>query len=608
MKRLLALLLMLVPLAAVAATGETHVLATLVAGHPRLLLSDARLAALKETAATDLVLGGAVTKVLAHADAALTAGPVALTDTGTIVQEEKKRVYPLALAYRWTGEEKYARRVEQELLAMCALTNWTPEQSFLGTAEMSCVVGLGYDWCFKALGDETRRAIRSGVMRNGIDPFLKAYADKVWWTHTAFNWNQVCNGGTLVGALAIAEEQPAAAGKAVAAAVQSLPLALHTYDPDGMWGEGMDYWQYATDYTVMGLAALQTALGTDFGLGEGEGLRNAAMAVVWAAGPFRQYVNFADTLENKKRWALPYLFYLAGRYGVPYAVGVEREAMVQWPEMLDIAWYQPAVAEELAHPALDKLFRGPVELATFRSAWDDGTALFASLKAGDNAVNHGHRDLGVFEVDALGVRWARDLGKDSYGLPGYFSDRKEGGKAWEVYRLRSVSHSVPLIDGRDQPLSAKARMAAFASTSNRVFAVVDFTEAYQPAARSARRGLALIGGRRGVLVQDELELAKPCALTWTMTTDARIEVEKGRATLTLQGRQMQAAILSPPDAVFAVESAAQPPPQAANTGVSRLLIRVPCQAGPLRVSVLLTPVWPDRKDVPVPELKALSNW
>ena len=36
-------------------------------------------------------------------------------------------------------------------------------------------------------------------------------------------------------------------------------------------------------------------------------------------------------------------------------------------------------------------------------------------------------NLGNFELDALGVRWVRDLGADNYNLPGYW-DKKRGGK------------------------------------------------------------------------------------------------------------------------------------------------------------------------------------
>ena len=80
-----------------------------------------------------------------------------------------------------------------------------------------------------------------------------------------------------------------------------------------------------------------------------------------------------------------------------------------------------------------------------RSAWDDPNAVSVDFKAGDNKANHSHLDLGSFIVDALGVRWACDLGADDYNMPGYF-----GGKRWTYYRLRAEGHNTLVINsGRD---------------------------------------------------------------------------------------------------------------------------------------------------------------
>lgn len=588
--------------------------------HPRLLLSDARLAALKQLQAGDHALAAAVKAALAQADQEL-AKPVPTYEAGpgAWATPGKHHIYALAFAYRWTGHAKYARKVEADLLAVAAFKDWNPGGSFLNTAEISHAVGVGYDWCFSAFSEDTRRTLRAGLTANGLTPYLDAYERKEWWTHTAFNWNQVCNGGTLLGVLGIAEDAPDVAARVLQHAVTALPLALQTYDEDGLWPEGLDYWQYATEYTVWALAGLDTALGTDFGLSDAQrfkGLAQTGQAVIFGAGPFRQYVNFADTLENKKRWALPYLFWLGARYGQPALAEAEYQAMQSWPALLDIVWYAPPAPGSNVWLPRDKLFRGSVELATFRSAWNDPNALFASLKAGYNAVNHGHLDLGVFELDALGVRWARDLGKDNYGLPGYFSDRQAGGKAWKIYRLRSGSHSVPLVDGQDQALAGRAHVVTFRGEEASPappkalldpLAVVDFSSAY-PAAGKALRGLRLLGGRRAVLVQDEFTLSAPRGLCWAMTTDAEIQVEKNTATLTLKGKRLKATLLAPTGAEFAQESTARQPPENRNAGVRRLVVPMREVQGAVCVAVLLAPEWPGQPEIAAPPLVPLADW
>jgi hypothetical protein len=61
-------------------------------------------------------------------------------------------------------------------------------------------------------------------------------------------------------------------------------------------------------------------------------------------------------------------------------------------------------------------------------------------------------------------------------------------------------------------------------------------------------------------------------------------------------------------ATFSVESAEQKPPEAENKGISRLMIRVKADKGPLRFAVLLSPVWPSGEPTPPPTIVPLEDW
>ncbi|MBK9492384.1 MAG: heparinase II/III family protein [Haliscomenobacter sp.] len=52
---------------------------------------------------------------------------------------------------------------------------------------------------------------------------------------------------------------------------------------------------------------------------------------------------------------------------------------------------------------------------------NDPKALWLGIKGGINGSEHSHLDLGNFELEAGGVRWAKDLGSDDYNLPGYWT-------------------------------------------------------------------------------------------------------------------------------------------------------------------------------------------
>ncbi len=588
-------------------------LSTLDPAHPRLIMKDADLATLKKQYETDETLKRYVADVLARADKDMEkpmlkhklVGPRLLSVSRACLD----RMYSLGFAYRWTGDEKYAARAKENLLTVCAFPDWNPSH-FLDTAEMSHAVGIGYDWLFHYLDEKTREEIKAGLIKHGMIPGCRAYTEKVaWWVKSEFNWNQVCNSGLSIGALAIAETDPEYARIIVPHAVKSLPLALGSYAPDGVWMEGPGYWHYATRYTAYGLSALDTALGTDFGLSAIQGLSVTGLFPIYATGPTGLYLNYADSGERSRRGAMPCEFWLARAYHNPLLADAEHAILKGGKaEPEHLAWYVPPSGQKSQALALDRYFKSRVPIAVFRSAWDDPEALFVGVKGGYNRVNHGHLDLGNFEMDALGVRWARDLGSEDYNLPGYW-DGNKGGKRWNYYRLRSLSHNIPLPGGRDQDVEGEAGFVKTGEGTSGSFAVIDLTSAYKESAKKAMRGVALVGERKAVLIRDELTLLKPCEMVWGMTTDAEIALGKdGSAELSLEGKKLIARVLSPKGADFLIESAEQKPPEKQNKGVRRLVVRTPAGGNKMDIAVLLSPVWKDAPPVSSIELKPLDEW
>ena len=306
---------------------------------------------------------------------------------------------------------------------------------------------------------------------------------------------------------------------------------------------------------------------------------------------------------------MPCMFWLAYIYNNTMYAEEEHAMLAEhMASPQHVVWYVPSQKVKPAQKDLDRYFRGPVEVAVFRSAWDDPEALFVGVKAGYNQVNHGHLDLGNFELDALGVRWARDLGSDNYNLPDYW-DRKTAGKRWSYYRLNSKSHNVPLLNGQDQDAFATSKFIKFDTKRSSAFVLVDLTEAYKKFASKVTRGVAMVQNRQAVLVQDEFELEKPCEVAWGMTTDAKItNKEKGVAVLTVGGKELIARVLSPAGAEFTIESAEQKPPEETNKRVRRLMVRLPNTKDNVRVAVLLSPVWKDGRYVSSVQLKPLAEW
>jgi hypothetical protein len=179
---------------------------------------------------------------------------------------------------------------------------------------------------------------------------------------------------------------------------------------------------------------------------------------------------------------------------------------------------------------LDKYFRG-VDVVTMRNTWDDANGVFVAFKAGDNRAGHSHLDLGSFVLDALGKRWAVDLGADDYNSPGYFDT---SGQRWTYYRMRTKGHNTLVLkpsSAPDQNPTAAARIARFETNANRTFAIADLTPAYSCYAQ-INRGIALDGTQ--IIVQDDITAKQALDLWWFMHTSADIQLNNTKTVAVLQ--------------------------------------------------------------------------
>jgi hypothetical protein len=410
------------------------------------------------------------------------------------------------------------------------------------------------------------------LFKYGLYEGYKAYTNPAyaygWWKTSTFNWNQVCNCGLLIGAISVAEEDTATASVIISNAIKNLPYALKTYGPDGAWGEGPGYWDYASSYTAYGLSALEVALGSTFNLTTIQGLSETANFPMYAAGPTGYFLNYADAGEKSKLGApAASMWFASAFHNNSFSDFIEDQLKTRTAGVHHIIWYRPYTSSADTK-SLDKYFGGDVAIFLSRSSWTDPNALFIGAKAGYNKVNHGHLDIGNFEFDALGVRWARDLGSDDYNLPDYFSGSTQTSTRWTYYRLNSFSHNVPVLGNKNQDISAVSAFTKHSEGGAEPFAILDYTSAYKDFATSAKRGFKVIDGRKAVLIQDEFMLGKSCDIAWGMTTDASIEIiDPQKAMLTLNNQKMSVRILSPADAIFSQGSAEQVSPQKLNTGV-----------------------------------------
>jgi hypothetical protein len=570
------------PAAAADAEAARDILKTLRPGHPRLFLAPDSLERLRQAVQADPAMKAIFGKLQAQADRILDQPPVEHKLIGPRLLDKSRRcldrVSTLALVYRLGGDEKYAARALKELEAAAAFPDWNPSH-FLDTAEMSCAFGIGYDWLYQYMNDSHRTTARKALVERGLTPGVESYRGTGkygWWARSSHNWSQVCNGGLAVGALAIADEEPALAAEILASGLKAVGPAMANFGPDGSWNEGPGYWGYTLMYTSYYLAALESALGTMAGLEKTPGLSEAGLFRIAFVGPTGKTFNFADAGEGAG--SAPSMFWLARTFAKPVCAWHQRQAMRAGP--FDLLWFSaqgdgPAASGLPLH----KLFRRD-DIVFLRGAWEDPNALWVGFKGGDNAANHSHLDLGSFVIDALGERWATDLGPDDYNLPGYF-----GGRRWTYYRLKTESHNTLLINNENQPPKAKAPTVAFASAAGDGRAVADLSAAY-PMCRSVLRGVAMVGGKR-IIIQDEVDADAPVDVLWGMVTRAKAKWSGSHAVLEQKGKRIAADVLAPDDANFDAVPARGGQSEGLQPDAARLVVRLPDKLKSVRIVVSL---------------------
>jgi len=565
-----------------ATAPASEIISKISAGHPRVILTAPRLAALKLGLKTDPWLQRQYRSRKGKATEILTApvsgfelkGTDALLDTSRQVLD---RVSTLALVYRIEGDPKYRDRCWAELNAAASFPDWQP-QHFLNTAEMTAAFALGYDWLYDAWNNDQRRTLRDAIVKFGLKPGLNSFHALHWIRHQD-NWNIVCNGGLGLGALAVADESPEIAGKILERSIASAPICLADFGPDGAWPEGPMYWGYTTEYESMFLDALSTACGTDFGLGDPPGVSQAGWFPLYLNGPAMGAFNFGDAEEDKDPRSGAQLLWMARRFQEPRYAQYQIENPQGRMSTLNLVWepgIQPAPWQTIP---TDRYFHG-VEVATMRDRWGDPKAWFIGFKAGSNSVNHSHLDVGSFVLEAKGVRWVIDLGPDSYDLPGY---SHESGPRWDYYRLRAEGHDTLAVNpgtGPDQDPRGRGQITSFASTPQQVRLSADLTGAY-PGTKSAVRSITFLR-TQGMDLRDTVKLRQNGDLWWFLHTRARLSPSPDARTLELEqaGQKLTMTLVEPAEAKFQfgpaepLPTSPKRPQQALNAGVTRIAVHL----------------------------------
>lgn len=525
------------------------------AGHPRILLLEGEEQQIRDLIDSDDIWQKIHFAILEKSNDIIGDPVLQRVMTGrrllSVSREAIKRIFFLSYSYRMTGNEKFLKRAEEEIVAVSRFEDWNPSH-FLDVAEMTMAVAIGYDWLFENLSEQARQEARSAILTKGIN---ESKSGTHWWLTSENNWNQVCNAGMVYGALAIQEDYPDLADEIIDRAFQSIPIAMDEYQPDGVYPEGYGYWGYGTNFNILFLSAMEKALGTDRGLANA-GFLKTGNFLKHMVTPTGKSFNWSDcgTGTNLKIA----MFWFAGKTNDPSVLWSEKQFLEQ-PDFdsfkgirelpATLIWGKNIALDNITKPE-EKMWvgQGVNPVAMMRSDWTP-RAVYAGFKTGSPSVNHGHMDVGSFILEADNIRWATDLGSQNYesleSLGMKIFGKDQNAERWTIFRMNTFSHNVLIVDDEQQRVNGHAKIDRYSDEENFMFSISDISRVYDSQLKSASRGIAL-KDLQYTIVRDEFEtLDKATKLRWQMVTNSTVVLGEKEATLTDNGKILKLKIQGP---------------------------------------------------------------
>lgn len=544
---------------------------------PRLILTPESLAAIRTAVKKDEILKAYYELLYGNAESLINVPLLERKLEGrrllTVSREAVARIGTLSIVYAISKESRFLNRLNAELLGICHFSDWNPSH-FLDVGEMAYGVAIGLEWSLGDLPQSTQAVVKKALIEKALKQSQKE-SPKGWISGTN-NWNQVCHGGMVAAAVAIADQEPDLAAQIISRAVRNIPRALTAYAPNGAYPEGASYWAYGTSYTLITISALESAFDTDFGIAAAPGFIQSAVFVKKLAGPSGLYYNYFDSgsggnnsLENQELLS----WFAKKTNNSAYFSNKEFKALLDRPaqkgklvsKLNGAAMVWLMKAKNLNYVPLPKNYKGDGlnPIAIFGP--DDASGFFLGAKGGAANLSHGNMDAGSFIFELNGVRWSVDLGMQNYfelesilGSDGLWNAAQSSPR-WSLLSKNNFGHSTLRVNEDLHVVDGFAPMTGFSDKAQHPEVSFDLSAVFKGQLRAASRTFRRVG-KQELQVTDQLRFFdQHNSLTWMMMTQAEAEIIKGGFLLKQNGKLLKVQLKQPQNAEFKVVPLNPPP-------------------------------------------------
>lgn len=526
--------------------------------------------------------------------------------------------------YNIYGGEKYKDFILENLKIVSEFKDLGPG-FFLGFGTACAGLAYGYDWMYNYWTDEEREMIEKilteKVFPVVVDTFVNpSYTESSAWTYGAGNQTLIISNGIIGCALSMMDKYPQLCSEIVSNTLLSISNSLTQFAPDGAWVEGVAYWQYMADSLPLLINNVQAGFGTDFGIMNAPGLMKTAEFPLGISGGGQTYALGDDSpMGIYHGW-----FMFQAKQNNDKALAALRKQNLGGGSMIDIInWVYDTDDTNVTKVKDDTYFRKfeTATMRTGRSTSDTSVILHGSA----NNDGHGHTDVGTFQFEMLGTRWATEVPKEDYNLIAY--GQYTASSTWntyngrEYYRNKAEGHNTVIanLGGTkfDMVQTARGDIEKYYFSDTGSYAILNMTETNELYS-CALRGVKLDKISNEIMVQDNFKATTPTEFWWFMHTQADVDIsENGKsAVLSKDNKSIWVGIISDGDETFQLLDAAplpgyvadRPPLETPNDGYRKLAINKK-NSDTFKVTVAFKPLNSGQTEPDIkPVMTNMENW
>ncbi len=353
----------------------------------------------------------------------------------------------LALVY--PEETSYLDYVQRMLWAICDEYSWAvpahtkgdPDADYAEIDLFNAETAFALAEIAYVLGDRldarVQTRVRAEVRRRIFDPFL---ARVQWYESLDSNWAAVC-AGNVGGAMLYFD--PALFERCLPRFLRSMKLFLGGFSEEGICMEGTSYWTYGFSNFAWFADLLAAHTNGRIDLFDDPRAKLIATYMQKSFLKGNTTVSFSDgTRAGRVFDSLQY--YLACRYPdavhlLPREVCILAFGNVKWASLVRAFLYLPPVDAER------RLSRENYDFPTAGQVIVNAEKYSLFIKAGHNAEQHNHNDVGSFILSTDAGQVFCDLGSGLYTRQYFRSEDR-----YSILCNSSLGHSVPIVNGAPQ--------------------------------------------------------------------------------------------------------------------------------------------------------------